>query len=420
MIAVGVLDRPPCPDCVHFRNVTSPEHNNVARVAARAGMVLVQNRNGVLPLSPHIVKKLVVVGLAAHTRVVRMTIGSGQVDGQRLVTPLQGLLAQAPASTEILYLPSVGTASEAEQLREADAAVVFVGTTAGEGHDRDNLTLCSGPCTEPSACPAPLAPDQPGGCGQDDLVAAVAALQPRTAVVVSTPGAILLPWKDKVASIIVAWLPGQEFGSAIADILYGATNPTGRLPVTLPNVENEMNMTRLQYPGVGNRSVHGDGAYTNYTEKLEVGYRWYSARGVRPAFAFGHGLSYSVFGYTDMAVTGRNISFRVTNRGNCSGADIPQAYLTFPPGHGRTLSATATSSTRAEPESDEPPHQLRWFQKTKLLATGESEQLHFSLSDRDVSVWDASHHSWRIVRGQFTVSVGASSVDTRLEDTVYV
>ena len=213
---------------------------------------------------------------------------------------------------EIVHLPLLDSSNATQMalLRGAELALVFVGTTAGEGHDRPNLTLCALSCGLPS-CPAVHPPATPGGCWQDEMVVQVAAAARRTAVVVSTPGAVLLPWGDSVDAILVAWLPGQEFGSAVAgafslafacflnvrshqppwsrlmlhervrcspvlpvaDILFGTTSPSGKLPLTLPASENQLNMTQLQYPGhIPNTTDprRRKPAYANYTERLEV------------------------------------------------------------------------------------------------------------------------------------------------------
>ena len=399
LAAVGALDRPPCPDCVHTVNASSAAGNRAARAAATAGMVLLKNAGRTLPVASA-VKRLVVVGPGAHERpTVSQPYGSGQVDGSRLVTPLQGLRAQARPGLEITHIPLVDTAnaSAMAQLRDADLALVFVGTTAGEGHDRPNLTLCAD-CGQVGSCPAARAPDRPGGCWQDEMVAKVAVAARRTAVVVSTPGAVLLPWRDAVGAVLVAWLPGQEFGSAVADILYGTSSPSGKLPLTMPCFENQLNMSALQYPGhMPNTSDprRRKPDYANYTEKLEVGYRWFNAHGVQPAYSFGHGLSYTTFEFAGLRVAASGVSLMLTNNGTVPGAEVVQLYLDFPAAAG------------------EPPNQLKGFQKVHLDA-GASATVTIPLAPRDFSVWSVEARGWVVAHGEFGVAVGSSSADRRL------
>jgi len=153
------------------------------------------------------------------------------------------------------------------------------GTTAGEGVDRASLALPS----------------------QDDaLIEAVANAQVNTVVVVVAPGAVLMPWAQSVkGAIVLTFFPGQEFGNALADVLWGDVNPSGRLPLSMPNKDNEVQFTQAQYPGLpaDNPTV------AEYSERLLVGYRWYDAHGVVPAFAFGHGLSYTTFQFANLSLT---------------------------------------------------------------------------------------------------------------------
>lgn len=154
----------------------------------------------------------------------------------------------------------------ATELQGADVAFVFVGTSSSEGGDRRDLSLGD----------------------QDALIERVAAvLGQKTVVVAVTPGALLTPWRERVGAILIPMMPGQEYGNAIVDVLFGAVNPGARLPITFPNAENEVNFTQGMYPGKNGVSV--------YSEALEIGYRWYNAHSVVPAFPFGHGLSFTSF-----------------------------------------------------------------------------------------------------------------------------
>ena len=360
MYRLGIAQRPACPDCVRTKNVTSAARNAVARKVASASSVLLKNDGGLLPIDPKVHRKIAVIGTASDGdynrlfgHVMTVNIGSGQVDGSRIYTPIQGIRDRAAkeAGLEIVHVNGNDAGAAAAAAKEADLAIVFVGTTSGEGWDRPNLNL------NPFGAANDL---MAGGVHQDALVAAVAAAQPSTVVVASSPGALLMPWAGAARAILMAWLPGQEFGGAIADLLFGDVCPSGRLPITMPNIENEVQMTPLQYPGLGDGRCEfrtnecldpadryasvaapnqaaccaaccADGAkcqsfslynvsngtsvcdlhaaawidpgtttgncttgpqlpaYANYTERLEVGYKWYQANNKTPAYPFGHG-----------------------------------------------------------------------------------------------------------------------------------
>lgn len=282
-----------------------------------------------------------------------------------------------------------------ELVKEADVVVVPIGTFSGEGNDRESLGF------ERTQKLCQLEPEE----SQDELVRKVAkaAKEAGAKVVVAmvAPGAALTPWRDEVSSILHGFMPGQSYGAALAAVLLGKTNPSGRLPMTMPNVENEMQMTPEQYPGVDRESV--------YTEGLLVDYRWYNAKGVKPAFAFGHGLSYSSFEYSGLTVTplkadagdgaasAVSVRFTVTNTSPVTGREVPQLYLTFPSA------------------AEEPPLSLKAFTKTASLEPQASAQVEFVLRNRDVSVWSTEQHAWEVLSGDYRVSVGASSEDLRLD-----
>ena len=304
--------------------------------------------------------------------------------------------------TQVIYAASASDA--APHLGAAGAvAVVFVSQYSAEGSDRGGLAY--------SAADEKMIVD-----------VAAAAGAASTIVVANAPGAVTMPWAGSVASILLPFYPGQMFGDALARLLLGDVSPSGRLPITLPNVENEMQWTPLQWPGVGGK--------VSYDEKLEVGYRWYDAHGVAPAFAFGHGLTYSTFGYgplalavTDAAATAaaaaasvassrgaptaasrarraalgatkHTVTFTLSNTGAVAASEVPQLYLGFPASAG------------------EPPRLLAGFEKV-YLAAGASAPVAFELSARDLSVWDVAAHGWKEVSGAFNVTVGASSRDLR-------
>jgi beta-glucosidase len=268
--------------------------------------------------------------------------------------------------------------------READVAIVMLASFAHEGVDRESLSFdanMDGTC-------------QVAAPGQDSLVELVAGTGTATVVVATAPGAMLTPWRDIVDAIVYTGMPGQEFGNALADVLFGKVNPSARLSVTMPNSENEVGFTPKQYPGI-NLSAE-------YSENFLIGYRYYNYYYIKPAFSFGHGLSYTTFRYTDLVADSSAVSVTVTNNGTVAGAEIAQLYISFPyvPGI--------------------PPAQLKGFVKTAVLQPGQSQKVEFVLSWRDLSIWDTTVHDWAVVKGQFQALVGASSTDLRLIDSFTV
>jgi len=261
--------------------------------------------------------------------------------------------------------------------RESDVAVVFAGERDGEYYDRTSLALQG---------------------DMDRVIETVAAANPRTVVVLNTAGAVAMPWIDKVAAVIWAGHPAVSDGSAIAALLFGDANPSGRLVMTLPLDERQGPATRPdEYPG--------DGKVVNFDEGLLVGYRWYDAKNQTPLFPFGFGLSYTTFGYADLKVSRevggkRTVSVRVTNTGAREGAEVVQLYLGAPASAG------------------EPPRQLKGFEKV-WLKPGESKTVSMVLDRASVSVWDKTH-AWKVAPGVYSVGIGASSRDIRLKGSFAV
>ena len=259
--------------------------------------------------------------------------------------------------------------------RKAQVAVVFVADHVSEGADRTDLSL-------------------PGD--QDALISAVAAANPRTVVVLHTVGPVLMPWRDKVAAILAGWYPGEQAAPAIAALLTGKANPSGKLTVTFPADEvHGPADTPARYPGKGTTA--------DYAEGLLVGYRWYDAKGLTPLYPFGFGLSYTHFTFSDLAV-GRNgdgwaVRAKIRNTGQRAGAEVAQLYVAQPAAAG------------------EPVRQLKGFERVEL-APGEVREVSFALSPRDLSVWDEATQGWRVPAGDIKVLVGDSSRDLPLEATL--
>ena len=381
MFAVGVMDAEPdaWDASKHSVNASTEENIATARNLSAHSTVLLKN-SGVLPLKAS--ARIAVIGLADVKTTIYGGGGSGEVVASHSVSPLEALSAYSVAhGGSSTYSEGVGdVASAVAAARVADVAVVFVGTTSGEGQDRPNLALPS---------------------EQDTLVRAVAAAQPHTVVCVASPGAVLLPWSGDVAAILATFMPGQQAGPAITSLLYGEVNPSGKLPLTFPNMENEVNLTPEQWPGVPARGEKFTQA--NYTEQLLVGYRYYDQMNVdfTTGFPFGHGLSYTTFSYSKLKTKPNSVSCTITNTGTAAGAEVVQLYLGFP-----------TSA-------NEPPHQLKGFQKV-TLGPGEQGEVVFSLTPRHFSIWNSKCRMWTEVPGRFGVHVGSSSRDIRLRGTILI
>lgn len=307
----------------------------------------------------------------------------------------------APSCTKdgvCVYYTSGKDIVQAQALAAAsDIALIFTGTTSKEGTDRANLNL-----------------------GADDALISNVSADPatgaKTAVIVVTPGAILTDWRDQVGAVVTAFMPGEEYGHAIASVLWddGDNGPSGRLPVTFPAIENEVNFSIAQWPGVHKAkpdtpclSWHDtEGCTAVYSEGLLVGYRWYAAHPqVVPAYAFGAGLTYAGrFAYSDLKLDAKSktISCTVTNNGTWgfAGRETAQLYLRFPPSAG------------------EPPLQLKGWDKLPSLHPGEASTATFRLDNRSFSIWDTHAHAWQLVMGEFGVMVGAASDDIRLTSTL--
>jgi beta-glucosidase len=256
--------------------------------------------------------------------------------------------------------------------KKASVAVVVVSDdTESEATDRPSLSL-------PSA--------------QDELISDVAAVNPHTVVVINAGAPIAMPWLSKVASVVDAWYPGQTSGTALASVLFGQTDPSGHLPVTFPTSLSQVPAsTTAEFPGNGTNAV-------DYSEGVDVGYRWYDAKGETPLFPFGYGLSYTTFGFSGLrisrpAVTGTGdvrVSAVVTNTGSRAGSDVAQLYVGFPASTG------------------EPPRDLEGFNRV-TLAPGQSAPVSFTLTPQQLSWWSDSANGWTESPGSYGVYVGDSS-----------
>jgi beta-glucosidase len=209
--------------------------------------------------------------------------------------------------------------------------------------------------------------------GQDAVIDAVAAANPNTIVVLETGNPVSMPWRDKVRAIVQAWYPGQAGGQAIAEVLTGEVNPSGRLPITFP--ESLTQTPRPHLPGLG--TPWGTPVTIRYDEGAEIGYRWYAQKVIKPLYPFGHGLSYTRFAYSDLEVTGGETvtaSFTLTNTGEREGADVPQLYLIRAP--------------------DQQRMRLLGFERVEL-APGESREVTLTADPRLLARFDRAANQWR-------------------------
>jgi beta-glucosidase len=394
-IAAGLFDHPlpATPEA----NVSTDAHRAVAEKMAEEGTVLLKNQDAILPLSGT-TKTIAVIGPTASatptngvSATTTCTASAGRVvDCSNVAAPLDAITARAAQSgATVTYDNGSNLAAAAATAKAADIAIVFGYYTEGEGSDRTNINL-----------------DNNG----DALVSAVAAANKNTVVILETGSAVLMPWIDQVKGVFEAWYPGVEQGPALAALLFGDINPSGKLPISFPKSTADLPIqSAAQYPGV---VVNGIRQY-NYSEGLKVGYRWYDSQGIQPLFPFGHGLSYTSFAYDHLQVTPTvvqdtkpiRVRFRLTNTGSRSGTEVAQIYLTLPASAG------------------EPSKRLTGWSRVTLQA-GESQTVEVVVdptsSDHPLSYWNTSAHAWATPDGSYTVAVGGSEQSIAQTDTIRI
>jgi beta-glucosidase len=384
MYAVGLFEHPP---------VTKPLDVEadalVAQRAAEEAIVLLKNDHDQLPLNKDI-KTIAIIGGHADAGVLSGG-GSAQVwpiggpaipavktpDWQWKVydpsSPLKALQKLLP-NARISYDDGSDPARAAALAKSSDVAIVFATQWTCEGIDQKDLAL----------------PDN-----QDALIDAVAAANSRSVVVLENGGPVKMPWLSKVGAVVEAWYPGARGGEAIAGVLAGKVNPSGRLPVTFP--QDEQQLPRPQITNAQDVDYNIDGA--------AVGYKWFDKKKLQPLFAFGFGLSYSHFDYSDLHVSTQGdrvtVSFKVTNRGKREGKDTPQVYVSLPG------------------DSGEVPRRLAGFQKVSLQP-GQSRAVSVTIDPRLLATFDVPGHQWKIAAGSYPIQVGHSSRDLALNGTATV
>jgi len=386
MFAAGLFDDPPA-----IEPVDAAAGAAVARDAAAAGIVLLKNQ-GVLPLSRG-AQRIAIIGGYAHAGVMSGG-GSSQVEpaaGPAIVLqpaearrsieihpapPLVAIKGRLPKDARVRFDDGYSPAGAAALAADSDVAIVFATQWMSEGVDAPDLSLSQ---------------------GQDAVIAAVAAANPRTIVVLETGGPVLMPWLDHVAAVLEAWYPGSSGGEAIADVLFGDVSPAGRLPITFPSSLAQLPRPKLDDTSDPNRDVGSQshalkGFDVDYNiEGADVGYRWFARTKAMPLFPFGYGLSYTHFRYSDLQVTGGDslrISFAVTNDGDRAGKDVPQAYV---------VNRAGTKGLRL----------IGWGNVS--LAPGETQRVEIVADQRVLGDWSTQRRAWQVRKGEYTVNIGHAS-----------
>eukprot|EP01113_Clastostelium_recurvatum_P039596 TRINITY_DN605_c0_g1_i2.p1 TRINITY_DN605_c0_g1~~TRINITY_DN605_c0_g1_i2.p1 ORF type:complete len:754 (-),score=134.82 TRINITY_DN605_c0_g1_i2:86-2347(-) len=391
-------------------------HSSIIRQVGAESIVLLKNENWILPFSnkapqPGKPTTFALIGSDAgpspsgpngcggsdHGCVdgtLAQGWGSGTTNFPYLITPLQAITARASANGQSVSssLSDWDLNAAADAASKADYALVFANCDSGEEYitvdgnmgDRNNLSLWH---------------------NADNMISKIASVNPNTIVIIHSVGPVLMPWLSSVRAVVYAGLPGQESGNALADVLFGDVNPSGKLVYTIAELETD-------YPAqvVYNSPQPHPGI--DYTEGLYLDYRWFDAKNIQPVFEFGFGLSYTSFNYQNLTITMMDdvpeninsqndtvvahVRYTVLNTGRVAGAEVSQLYLGFPSGLGEPLKV------------------LRGFEKS-FLQPGGSAQVDLSLTALEVSTWSVSSQRWQVAHGQYTTYVGASSRDIRLK-----
>ncbi len=389
----------------------SEAHIAAARHIAEEGIVLLQNKNNTLPIDLGKVKKIAVIG---ENAVKMMTVGGGSssLKVKYELSPLDGIKKRVGKRAEVVYARGyVGDPSgeyngvksgqnledkrspeeliaEAVQVAKECDYVIFIGGLNKSAHqdcedsDRKDIAL---------------------SYGQDAVISALAKANKNLVVVNISGNAVAMPWVKEVPSIVQAWYLGTESGNAIASILMGDVNPSGKLPFTFPVALNDVGAHKLgEYPGV----PRNDGSKIvdeKYNEGIFVGYRWAEKNKITPLFPFGHGLSYTTFAYGTPVASSKTItadgniqvSLTVKNTGAVAGKEIVQLYI--------------GDEKASVPR---PVKELKGFQKVELLP-GEEKEVVFTITDNDLKFFDAASHAWKAEPGKFKAYIAASATDVR-------
>ena len=400
MFLVGIFDNPPVLQPVPAGDAA------VAQEVEEQGAVLLKNAGNQLPLKASALQAIAVIGSHADVGVLSgggsaqvQPIGGSLQGGYPcppcwaqvtwdLSSPLNAIQALA-ASAKVQFADGTDATAAAALAAQSQVAIVFVSQWTSEGMDLPSLNLTD----LTSATPI----------DQDALVAAVAAANPHTIVVAESGGALVMPWLASVTAVLEAWYPGQSGGPAIADLLFGVADPSGKLPITFPASVSDLPRPVIPQPPDGVTPFP-----VNYFEGFNVGYKWYDVNNLTPLFPFGYGLSYTTFSFSKAALVNNlgtpgdpnfQVTFTLTNTGAVAGAEVAQVYLGLPASTG------------------EPPHRLVGWQKV-MLQPGASQAVTIEVDQNDsshpVSYWDTNSESWLVAPGEYIVYLGNSSAAASL------
>ena len=395
MFEVGIFDYP-----LTIQAIPVAADAAVAQEAEEQGAVLLKNANNQLPLSAASLQSIAIIGSHADIAVLsgggsaQVQPTSGKLIGPQpcppcwstvtwdLSSPLSAIQAKAP-NAKVLFVDGSDATAATMLAASSQVAIVFVSQWASEGMDEPSLNLTDLTSTTP--------------IDQNALVEAVAAANPHTIVVVESGGPILMPWLSQVSAVLEAWYPGQSGGPAIADLLFGVANPSGKLPITFPASEAE-----LPRPVIPQPPDDVTPFAVNYAEGYNMGYKWYDVNGFTPLFSFGFGLSYTTFSITNTAIVNNlssttnpnfQVTFNLANTGAVAGAEVAQVYLELP------------SSL------NESPKRLAGWKKV-ALQPGTSQTVTIEVDQNDsshpMSYWNTSTGSWTVAPGSYSVYLGNS------------
>lgn len=366
---------------------------------AEQSIVLLKNEPGLLPLDKSKVHSIAVIGPHADMGMISGG-GSAQVDPQGSyppvwkskvwfpTSPLKAVAARAPGAT-VQFNSGANPSDAAELAKKSDVALIFVYQWSSEDFDLPNLSL----------------PDN-----QDTLIEQVAAANPHTIVVLETGSAVTMPWAPKVGGILEAWYAGSKGADAVANVLFGDANPSGKLPITFPRSEQDLPHPKMTLPTAGQLGPAavmktGEARPTfevHYDEGLKVGYKWYDAEHKDVLFPFGFGLSYTTYNYSGLKLVPGDhltVNFTLKNTGNREGMEVAEVYAALPQGSG------------------EPPKRLVGWSKVSLRA-GESREISISVDPRYLSIYDEPNDAWKLLPGEYTFYVGSSSRDLPLHEKI--
>ena len=383
-IAIGLRNRP-VKDEKYLENF--PAHEQIALQTAREGIVLLKNDDAILPIKKSKNQKIIVTG-DYLTKLARGG-GSAEVEGYNQILLLDALKQEFGDIIDYKENPTN------EELKAADVVIVSIGTDDHEGYDM--------PFDLPTAI--------------DDKILSISKINASTIVIVNSGrGVNMVNWNDKVKGILYGWYPGQNGNVALAEVLSGETNPSGKLPISIekkfedspayPYIPEDDTL----YVGWGGDLVMNIPVnQIEYDEGIFVGYRWYDSKNIAPLFPFGHGLSYTKFEYSDLKLSTDkmhqdgeiDVEVNLTNKGDREGIEVVQLYI-------HDIDASVPR----------PVKELKGFKKVSLKP-GETKKVVLSLSPQDLAFWDVNTKKWKTEPGEFKILIGSSSIDIHLEEKVY-